>query len=96
MSIMFTVGDKPGALTDVLRLFDKHKVNLTSIESRPSKGVCVLGEFLRRSPQNSTCLTISFAETTTTTCTSRLKGSYQTPMSVSFLPTPVFGGFHDD
>jgi prephenate dehydratase len=41
MSVMFTVGDKPGALTDVLKVFDKHKVNLTSIESRPSKGLCV-------------------------------------------------------
>lgn len=39
MSFMFTVGDKPGALTEILKLFDKHGVNLTSIESRPSKGM---------------------------------------------------------
>jgi len=39
LSFMFTVGDKPGALTDILKLFENHGVNLTSIESRPSKGI---------------------------------------------------------
>ncbi len=36
-SIMFSVKDKPGALYLVLRHFYKHKVNLTKIESRPSR-----------------------------------------------------------
>ncbi|MEW6601203.1 MAG: prephenate dehydratase [Nitrospirota bacterium] len=36
-SIMFSVKDEPGALYSILRCFAKHKVNLTKIESRPSK-----------------------------------------------------------
>jgi chorismate mutase/prephenate dehydratase len=36
-SIMFSVKDKPGALYLILRPFAKHKLNLTKIESRPSK-----------------------------------------------------------
>jgi chorismate mutase/prephenate dehydratase len=36
-SIMFSIKDKPGALFLILRPFAKHKINLTKIESRPSK-----------------------------------------------------------
>lgn len=36
-SIMFSVKDRPGALYDILEPFKKAKVNLTKIESRPSK-----------------------------------------------------------
>jgi len=36
-SIMFTIKDKPGALFLILRPFSRHKINLTKIESRPSK-----------------------------------------------------------
>jgi chorismate mutase/prephenate dehydratase len=36
-SIMFSVKDKPGALYLILRPFYKHKINLTKIESRPSR-----------------------------------------------------------
>jgi chorismate mutase / prephenate dehydratase len=36
-SIMFSVKDKVGALHDVLGLFSRCKINLTKIESRPSK-----------------------------------------------------------
>ena len=36
-SIMFTVKDRIGALHDMLMPFKKYKVNLTKIESRPSK-----------------------------------------------------------
>ncbi len=36
-SIMFSVKDKVGALHDVLGLFSSSKINLTKIESRPSK-----------------------------------------------------------
>jgi chorismate mutase/prephenate dehydratase len=36
-SIMFSIKDKPGALYMILRPFAKHKINLTKIESRPSK-----------------------------------------------------------
>lgn len=35
--IMFTVRDEPGALHDILSHFRKGKINLTKIESRPSK-----------------------------------------------------------
>jgi len=36
-SLMLTIKDKPGALFLILRPFAKHKLNLTKIESRPSK-----------------------------------------------------------
>ncbi len=36
-SIMFSIKDKPGALFLILRPFSKYKLNLTKIESRPSK-----------------------------------------------------------
>lgn len=36
-SILFSVKDRPGALYDVLLPFRKSKINLTKIESRPSK-----------------------------------------------------------
>lgn len=35
-SVMFQTADKPGALVRVLQAFEKHKVNLTHIEKRPS------------------------------------------------------------
>ena len=37
-SIIFAVRDGPGALQSVLALFSTHGVNMTRIESRPSKG----------------------------------------------------------
>lgn len=36
-SIMFSIKDRPGALYDTLEPFKKAKINLTKIESRPSK-----------------------------------------------------------
>ena len=36
-SILFSVSDKVGALHDILSPFKKYKINLTKIESRPSK-----------------------------------------------------------
>lgn len=36
-SIMFSIKDKVGALHDMLLPFRKHKINMTKIESRPSK-----------------------------------------------------------
>ena len=36
-SIMFSINDKPGALYDILYPFKETKINLTKIESRPSK-----------------------------------------------------------
>jgi chorismate mutase/prephenate dehydratase len=36
-SIMFSIKDKPGALHDILSPFKKARINLTKIESRPSK-----------------------------------------------------------
>ncbi len=36
-AIMFSIKDKPGALYSILRSFSKHKINLTRIESRPSR-----------------------------------------------------------
>ena len=37
MSIMFSVKDRSGALHDMLMPFKKYKINMTKIESRPSK-----------------------------------------------------------
>lgn len=36
-SIMFSIKDKPGALYSILRSFSRHRINLTKIESRPSR-----------------------------------------------------------
>lgn len=36
-SLIFSVADKPGALFEVLKCFAERKINLTKIESRPSK-----------------------------------------------------------
>jgi chorismate mutase/prephenate dehydratase len=36
-SILFSIKDKVGALHDMLVPFQKNKINLTKIESRPSK-----------------------------------------------------------
>jgi chorismate mutase/prephenate dehydratase len=36
-SVMLSIRDKVGALSSVLKPFERHKVNLTSIESRPSR-----------------------------------------------------------
>ncbi len=36
-SIVFSTAHKAGALADVLETFKKHNINLTNIESRPSK-----------------------------------------------------------
>ena len=36
-SIMFSLKDKPGALYEILLPFKKNRINLTKIESRPSK-----------------------------------------------------------
>jgi chorismate mutase/prephenate dehydratase len=36
-TILFSTAHKAGALADVLDVFKKHKINLTNIESRPSK-----------------------------------------------------------
>ena len=44
MSMIFTVKDKPGALYNVLEIFNKYNLNLTKIESRPAK--TVLGEYI--------------------------------------------------
>ncbi len=44
MSLIFSVKDKPGALYNVLEIFNKYNLNLTKIESRPAK--TVLGEYI--------------------------------------------------
>ena len=44
MSMLFSVKDKPGALFNVLKIFNKYNLNLTKIESRPAK--TVLGEYI--------------------------------------------------
>lgn len=44
MSMLFSVKDKPGALYNVLKIFNKYDLNLTKIESRPAK--TVLGEYI--------------------------------------------------
>jgi len=36
-TIIFTLKEEPGALAETLRVFKQKKVNLTHIESRPSK-----------------------------------------------------------
>lgn len=36
-SLIFSISDKPGALHDVIQAFSKRSINLTKIESRPSK-----------------------------------------------------------
>jgi chorismate mutase/prephenate dehydratase len=36
-SIVFSTAHKAGALADVLETFKRHNINLTNIESRPSK-----------------------------------------------------------
>lgn len=43
-SILFSTKNKPGALCDVLKVFLKHNINLTYIDSRPSKKK--LGEYV--------------------------------------------------
>lgn len=43
MSMIFSVKDKPGALFNVLKIFNEHNLNLTKIESRPAK--TVIGEY---------------------------------------------------
>lgn len=43
MSLIFSVKDKPGALYNVLEIFNRYNLNLTKIESRPAK--TVLGEY---------------------------------------------------
>ena len=44
MSIIFSVKDRPGALYNVLEIFNKYNLNLTKIESRPAK--TKLGEYI--------------------------------------------------
>ena len=41
--MILSVKDKPGALYNVLEIFNKYDLNLTKIESRPAK--TVLGEY---------------------------------------------------
>lgn len=43
MSMIFSVKDRPGALYNVLEIFNTYNLNLTKIESRPAK--TVLGEY---------------------------------------------------
>ena len=44
MSLVFTTKNEPGALYKILGIFDKNKINLTKIESRPNKAI--LGEYI--------------------------------------------------
>lgn len=44
MSMLFSVKDKPGALYNVLKIFNKYNLNLTKIESRPAK--TIFGEYI--------------------------------------------------
>lgn len=44
MSIIFSTKNKPGALYEILGLFNKNEINLSKIESRPAK--TVLGEYI--------------------------------------------------
>lgn len=44
MSMLFSVKDKPGALYNVLKIFNEYNLNLTKIESRPAK--TVFGEYI--------------------------------------------------
>lgn len=37
ISLMFSAGDGPGSLSTILALFSKYSINLTRIESRPSR-----------------------------------------------------------
>lgn len=37
-SLLFTVPDKPGALSQIIELFASHKVNMRKLESRPMRG----------------------------------------------------------
>ena len=39
-SLLFTVKNRAGTLSDVLNVFSAHKVNMTKLESRPLKGKC--------------------------------------------------------
>jgi prephenate dehydratase len=39
-TILLTSEDRPGALAELLATFKKHDINLTHIESRPSRIVC--------------------------------------------------------
>ncbi len=43
MCMIFSVKDKPGALYNVLKIFNEYSLNLTKIESRPAK--TVFGEY---------------------------------------------------
>ena len=44
MSLLFSTKHEPGALYHVLGIFDKNKINLTKLESRPAK--TELGEYI--------------------------------------------------
>ncbi|MDO5536687.1 MAG: ACT domain-containing protein, partial [Desulfovibrionaceae bacterium] len=39
-SLLFTLTDKPGALSSVLNLFAANKINMRKLESRPMTGQC--------------------------------------------------------
>lgn len=39
-SLLFTVPNRAGTLSDVLNVFSAHRVNMTKLESRPMKGSC--------------------------------------------------------